>query len=101
MQGVDPAINKLVEDPQARIRRAFLNIKTIAESEGASLKDCVRLTVFSAICLVSRLWWRKRKPNLGWATLSAPNHDRGEAPVQRRHRGDRQHLLRTSEKMRP
>jgi hypothetical protein len=38
---------------------------------------------------------------MGWATLSAPNHDRGEAPVQRRHRGDRQHLLRTSEKVRP
>ena len=47
MQGIDPVTNKLVEDPQARIRRAFLlNIKTIAESEGASLKDCVRLTVY-------------------------------------------------------
>jgi 2-iminobutanoate/2-iminopropanoate deaminase len=47
MQGIDPATNKLVENPQARIRRAFLlNIKTIAESEGASLKDCVRLTVY-------------------------------------------------------
>ena len=46
MQGIDPATNKLVKDPQARIRRAFLNIKTIAESEGASLKDCVRRTVY-------------------------------------------------------
>ena len=46
MQGVDPATNKLVQDPQARIRRAFLNIKTIAQSEGASLQDCVRLTVY-------------------------------------------------------
>jgi len=46
MQGIDPATNKLVEDPQARIRQAFLNIKTIAESEGASLKDCVRFTVY-------------------------------------------------------
>src|SRR3990172_5019626 len=46
MQGVDPATNSLVEDPQARILRAFLNIKLIAESEGASLKDCVRLTVY-------------------------------------------------------
>ena len=45
MQGIDPA-TKLVEDPQARIRQAFLNIKTIAQSEGASLKDCVRLTVY-------------------------------------------------------
>jgi 2-iminobutanoate/2-iminopropanoate deaminase len=46
MQGIDPATNKLVSDPQARIRQAFLNIKTIAESEGANLKDCVRLTVY-------------------------------------------------------
>lgn len=46
MQGVDPATNTLVEDPQARIVRAFLNIKQISESEGASLQDCVRLTVY-------------------------------------------------------
>ncbi|MEX1060353.1 MAG: RidA family protein [Methyloceanibacter sp.] len=46
MQGIDPATNTLVEDPQARILRAFLNIKLIAESEGANLKDCVRLTVY-------------------------------------------------------
>ena len=46
MQGVDPATNALVADPQARILRAFLNIKLIAESEGASLHDCVRLTVY-------------------------------------------------------
>jgi hypothetical protein len=39
MQGIDLATNKLVEDPQARIRQAFLNIKMIAASEGASLKD--------------------------------------------------------------
>ena len=36
----------MVEDPQARIRQAFLNIKLIAASEGASLQDCVRLTVY-------------------------------------------------------
>ena len=46
MQGIDPATNTLVKDPQARIRRAFLNIKLIAASEGASLQDCVRLTVY-------------------------------------------------------
>jgi enamine deaminase RidA (YjgF/YER057c/UK114 family) len=46
MQGVDPATNALVKDPQARILRAFLNLKLIAESEGASLQDCVRLTVY-------------------------------------------------------
>jgi 2-iminobutanoate/2-iminopropanoate deaminase len=46
MQGVDPATNKLVPDAEARVRQAFLNIKTIAQSEGASLQDCVRLTVY-------------------------------------------------------
>lgn len=46
MQGTDPATNTLVADPQGRIRQAFLNLKLIAESEGASLQDCVRLTVY-------------------------------------------------------
>jgi 2-iminobutanoate/2-iminopropanoate deaminase len=46
MQGIDPATNKLVQDPQARIRQAFLNLKLIAQSEGASLQDCVRITVY-------------------------------------------------------
>ncbi len=46
MQGVDPATNTLVGDPQARILRAFQNIQLIAQSEGASLHDCVRLTIY-------------------------------------------------------
>jgi 2-iminobutanoate/2-iminopropanoate deaminase len=46
MLGIDPATNTLVQDPQARIRQAFLNIRLIAQSEGASLQDCVRLTVY-------------------------------------------------------
>ena len=46
MQGADPATGKLVPDPERRIRRAFLNIKLIAESEGATLHDCVRITVY-------------------------------------------------------
>jgi enamine deaminase RidA (YjgF/YER057c/UK114 family) len=46
MQGVDPATNILVQDPQSCILRAFLNLKLIAQSEGASLQDCVRLTVY-------------------------------------------------------
>ena len=46
MQGVDPATRKLVPDPEGRVRQAFLNIKTIAQSEGATLKDCVRLTIY-------------------------------------------------------
>ncbi len=46
MQGVDPATNRLVEGNEARIRQAFLNIKLIAQSEGATLQDCVRLTIY-------------------------------------------------------
>lgn len=46
MQGVDPATNKLVAGPEGRIRQAFLNIGLIARSEGASLQDCVRLTIY-------------------------------------------------------
>jgi len=48
MQGVDPATNKLVADPEGRIRQAFLNIRLIARSEGASLQDCVRLTIYAS-----------------------------------------------------
>lgn len=46
MQGVDPKTNKLVADPEGRVRQAFLNIKAIAQSEGATLQDCVRLTIY-------------------------------------------------------
>jgi 2-iminobutanoate/2-iminopropanoate deaminase len=46
MPGIDPATNTMVADPEAQIRQAFLNIRLIAQSEGASLQDCVRLTVY-------------------------------------------------------
>ncbi|HEY1474246.1 MAG TPA: RidA family protein [Pseudolabrys sp.] len=46
MRGIDPASNTLVAGPEQRIRQAFRNMEIIANSEGASLTDCVRLTVF-------------------------------------------------------
>jgi 2-iminobutanoate/2-iminopropanoate deaminase len=46
MRGIDPATDKLVQGDEARVRQAFLNMKMIAESEGASLKDTVRLVVY-------------------------------------------------------
>src|SRR5450755_4760525 len=46
MRGIDPASNTIVGPEEARIRQAFKNMKTIAVSEGATLTDCVRLTVF-------------------------------------------------------
>ena len=46
MRGIDPATNQLVQGDEARIRRGFLNMKLIAESEGASLRDATRLVVY-------------------------------------------------------
>jgi enamine deaminase RidA (YjgF/YER057c/UK114 family) len=46
MRGIDPKTGKLVEGEEARVMRAFLNMKLVAESEGATLFDAVRLVVF-------------------------------------------------------
>lgn len=46
MRGIDPATNTLLEGEEARVRQAFLNMKLIAESEGARLRDAVRLVVY-------------------------------------------------------
>jgi 2-iminobutanoate/2-iminopropanoate deaminase len=46
MRGFDPKTNSLVAGDEARVRQAFLNMKQIAESEGASLRDAVRLVVY-------------------------------------------------------
>jgi 2-iminobutanoate/2-iminopropanoate deaminase len=46
MRGVDAATNTLVQGDEARIKQAFLNMKLIAESEGAGLSDCVRIVVY-------------------------------------------------------
>ena len=46
MRGIDPATNTLVAGEEARVRQAFRNMATIAASEGAGLRDAVRLTVY-------------------------------------------------------
>jgi enamine deaminase RidA (YjgF/YER057c/UK114 family) len=46
MRGIDPATNRLVDGDEARVRQAFRNMQAIAASEGASLRDAVRLTVY-------------------------------------------------------
>jgi 2-iminobutanoate/2-iminopropanoate deaminase len=46
MRGIDPKTNALVDGEEARVRQSFLNMKLIAESEGASLRDAVRLVVY-------------------------------------------------------
>ena len=46
MRGIDPKTNQLVQGDEARIMQGFMNMKLIAESEGASLRDAVRLVVY-------------------------------------------------------
>jgi enamine deaminase RidA (YjgF/YER057c/UK114 family) len=46
MRGIDPETGGLVTGEEPRIRQAFLNMKLIAESEGATLQDCVRIVVY-------------------------------------------------------
>jgi 2-iminobutanoate/2-iminopropanoate deaminase len=46
MRGIDPATNKLVDGDEARIRQAFLNMKTIVEAAGGTLRNTVRLVVY-------------------------------------------------------
>jgi 2-iminobutanoate/2-iminopropanoate deaminase len=46
MRGIDPATNAQVAGLEPRIRQAFVNMQMIAESQGASLADCVRIVVY-------------------------------------------------------
>ena len=46
MRGIDPKTDTLVEGDEARVRQAFVNMRLIAESEGATLRDAVRLVVY-------------------------------------------------------
>ncbi len=46
MRGIDPKTNILVRGAEARTMQAFRNMKLIAESEGATLRDAVRLVVY-------------------------------------------------------
>jgi 2-iminobutanoate/2-iminopropanoate deaminase len=46
MRGIDPRTNTLVAGDEARIVQAFRNMEMIAASEGASLRDAVRLVVY-------------------------------------------------------
>ena len=46
MRGIDPKTNALVQGEEASIRQGFLNMQLIAASEGASLRDAVRIVVY-------------------------------------------------------
>lgn len=46
MRGIDPVSNMLVAGDEPRVRQAFENMARIAEAEGATLRDAVRLVVY-------------------------------------------------------
>ena len=46
MRGIDPKTDTLVQGDEPRVRQAFLNMKLIAELEGATLRDAVRIVVY-------------------------------------------------------
>ena len=46
MRGIDPVTNQLVAGDEARVRQAFRNMELIAKSEGAGLRDAVRIVVY-------------------------------------------------------
>jgi 2-iminobutanoate/2-iminopropanoate deaminase len=46
MRGIDPKTNTLVKGDQERVIQAFLNMQLIAKSEGATLRDAVRIVVY-------------------------------------------------------
>jgi len=71
MRGIDPATNTLVVGPEERIRRAFQNMMVVANSEGASLQNCVRLTVFVTDMATLRPLVNKVQEQL-WAGLPYP-----------------------------
>src|SRR5258706_5529432 len=45
MRGIDPKTDTLRQGEEAPVRQAFLNMKLIVESEGATLRDAARLVV--------------------------------------------------------
>jgi len=46
MRGINPATGTLVEGVEPRIRQAFVNMKTVVEAAGGSLRDAARLVVY-------------------------------------------------------
>jgi enamine deaminase RidA (YjgF/YER057c/UK114 family) len=46
MRGIKPGSGELADGDEARIRLAFDNMQHIATSAGATLDDCIRLTVY-------------------------------------------------------
>src|SRR5262245_54680466 len=46
MRGIDPGSQTLVPGEESRVEQAFANMARVAASEGATLRDAVRLVVY-------------------------------------------------------
>ena len=94
MRGIDPATNTLVQGDEARIRQALLNMKLIAESEGAGLRDCVRIVVYvTDMARLRPIVNKVQEETVGRAALSAAHHRRGPPSQPGRHHGGGRNLL--------
>ena len=101
MRGIDPATNQLVQGDEARIRQGFLNMKLIAESEGATLRDAARIVVYVTDMFRFRPLVNKVQEELwGAGALSAAHHHRGPPAQSGRYFRGRGHVLRPGQKMR-
>ena len=81
MRGIDPRTNTLVAGDEARIRQGFLNMKLIAELEGATLHDAVRIVVYVTDMFRFRPLVNKVQEELwGQGALSAAHHCRSASP---------------------
>jgi 2-iminobutanoate/2-iminopropanoate deaminase len=85
MRGIDPGTDILVHGDEARTRQAFINMKRIAEAEGATLRDTVRLVVYVTDMLRLRSIVNKVQEEL-WA--GGPYPPRTIVEVHRLHQDD-------------
>jgi 2-iminobutanoate/2-iminopropanoate deaminase len=93
MRGIDPETNTLVAGDEARIRQAFLNMKLIAESEGAGLTDAVRIVVYVTDMFRFRPLVNKE------GSIPAAHHRGGRSPQSGRHIRGGGDLLRSRQEV--
>jgi len=84
MRGIDPKTNALVRGAEARTMQAFRNMKLVAESEGATLRDAVRLVVYVTDMnrlrpivnrVQAKLWGKNRYPPRSIVEVAGLNQD--------------------------
>ena len=92
--GIDAKTNTLVAGDEARIKQAFLNMKLIAESEGATLRDAGAYRGLRHRHVpVPSAGQQGAGGAVGGRALSAAHHPRGASAEPGRHLRGRGHLL--------